>query len=117
MNKTNQIAALSFEEKEDRLLAQKYFKNLYGDDIDYLAESDSYFYRGIEFDYFKSGIPLDKDGEPSFLLVDKERSWLWVYTYGDQEERWEDYCSVKYWTLEERPLCERVKNYIGGLFK
>lgn len=101
MNKTNDLATLRQEEPEDKILAQKYFKDLYGDDIDYLEESDSYLYRGIEFDYFKSGIPICASVGPTFLLVDKEYYYLWVFTYGDKEEMWEDYCRIKYEYLEK----------------
>ena len=79
--------------------AQEYLSKMYPD-IEYIESSDSFRYRGIEFDYFRSGVGFDFDnfernGKNSYLLVDKENSKLWLFTYGDLEERWRDYLKRK----------------------
>lgn len=81
--------------------AQIYFANLYPG-IQYIKESDSFLYRGILFDYFKSGIifPIGTKNEQgltgSYLLVDPEnyhRNWL--FTYGDKEIMWREFIERK----------------------
>ena len=93
MNKTNVLAISAFEEKNDYIEAQQVLKELYPD-IEYVQSTDSFKYRGYEFDYFKSGISLN-GGKNSYMLVDKANVKLWLFTYGDLEKRWKDFVKNK----------------------
>lgn len=92
-NKTNSIASVFFEKSGDRVEAQEYFKKQYPE-IKYVPDTDSFSYRGYKFDYFKSGIGVTGCGN-SYILIDKNDSQLWLYTYGNLEDRWNDFISSK----------------------
>lgn len=70
--------------------AYKYFKTIYPEIVS-IPETDEFEYRGIRFDYFLSGIPIDKTSGGAYFLVDKLDSKIWLSTYGNLEDRWKDY--------------------------
>lgn len=74
----------------DKFEAQSFFELKYPE-IVYDEITDSYKYRDFEFDYFKAAI-----GTPNqYLLVDKIDSRLWLCTYGEKEEMWENFVKEK----------------------
>ena len=76
-----------------KFYAKMYFMNLYGEDnIIYHKEEDYYTYRGCEFTYFKSGFSIDGDkSKDSYLLKSRNMPYTWLFTYGNLEDRWNDY--------------------------
>ncbi len=93
MNKTNQLASCVFEQPNDNIEAQQVLKKMYPEII-YDSTNDSYNYRGYKFNYFKSGIGFG--GSPNgYLLIDPEDPKLWLFTYGEKEDRWNDYLEHK----------------------
>lgn len=91
MNKTNILSSSEYKET-DKIEAQEYFKEIYPD-IAYIEESDSFLYRDYEFNYFKSGkqnkFVFPEKG--SYTLVDKDFDYVWLFKFGDQEVRWNEY--------------------------
>ena len=78
MNKSQLLVApdaIQYLSPDDQKYAQIYLKKEYPGII-YHSEIDSYEYRGIMFDYFKSGTRFDLNGSlngnGSYLLIDKE---------------------------------------------
>lgn len=57
--------------------------------VKYLEETDTFLYRGVEFNYFQSGITFD--GPNCYILTHKGNFGIWLYNYGDQDERWKEY--------------------------
>src|SRR3990167_6613796 len=110
MNKSQLLVApdaIQYLSPDDQKYAQIYLKKEYPGII-YHSEIDSYEYRGIMFDYFKSGTRFDLNGSlngnGSYLLIDKDDPKLWLFTYGNQEERWNDYIKTKNkWTIQNKP--------------
>jgi hypothetical protein len=88
MNKTNQLAAFVFEAPSDSTEAQENIPQTYPGAF-YRKETDSFGYRGIMFDYFKSGIHPTNGN--SYTLVDKKFDRCWVFTYGNPDEMFEKY--------------------------
>ena len=96
MDKTNELTycKLFDTSKADRKnQAYEYFKRLYPD-IEYNSILDCFEYKGILFNYFQSGVSLDGN-DYNYMLVDKDDDRLWLFTYGDSEERWAGYLSMK----------------------
>ena len=94
-NLTSSLASFSDESSDDKIKAQKFFNKKYIGII-YDFTTDSYEYRGYKFDYFKCGlgvnpVNLSFNNQDSYMLVDKNNAQLWLFTYGDSEERWNDY--------------------------
>ena len=101
MNRTKSLSVISniISEDEESLEAREYFKDQYPG-IKYIQETDSFLYRGVLFDYFKSGYKLfwkkgDEGFSGSYLLVDP-RNYInhWLFCYGNSEERWSDYIRI-----------------------
>lgn len=45
---------------------------------------------GVEVESWISGFCLETY-KPSFMLRHKEYPWIWLFTFGDKEERWKDF--------------------------
>lgn len=98
MNRTPFLATFSNTTPEQESVeSQKYFASLYPG-VKYIKESDSFEYRGLILDYFKSGIRIpylskEENGfTGSYLLVDPENYRNnWLFTYGPPEEMWNNF--------------------------
>ena len=94
MNKTSDIVAPSIflQTKGDKQEVIDYLSEEYPG-IRYILETDSFEYRGIEFDYFCSGIGMKEDKiYHTYLLIDKKQYYNnWLFAYGDKEERWKEF--------------------------
>ena len=79
--------------------AFNYFKSIYPE-IE-KTDRDTFIYRGIEFNYFQSGYsPLmnpetNKPYPGTYTLVDKDDCRIWLCSYGDKKECWNDYIKQK----------------------
>ena len=97
MNKSLSLVApdaVKFLRADDKIVAQSYFQKEYPGII-YHADTDSYEYRGIMFDYFNAGINMYGKAGNTFLLVDKDDPRLWLFNYGEKEEMLRDYLRRK----------------------
>lgn len=55
------------------------------------CDDGTFEYRGYRFNHFLAGL-----GAPNgYLLVDLDDHRLWLFTYGDPEERWSDFLAAK----------------------
>lgn len=117
MNLTNSIAIGIEEQLEDKLEAFDYFKNLYPG-IKYIEQTDSYQYRGFEFDYFKAGISMLglKNGS-SYMLVWKPNSRIWLFTYGDLEDRWTRFMTERDEYFAQPKLKKWKEESVGEWFR
>jgi len=99
---------------KDSRIAQKYFANNFKN-VTYDEGSDSFIYRGVPFDYFRSGLSFLKGArEPendSFTLVDKEFPQIWVYSPSDSA--WEQYLATK----QDRMGPSKNKNKSKSIFQ
>jgi hypothetical protein len=68
----------------------------------------TFVYGGYRFNHFLSGVPMDPSQPCSYMLVDADDRSLWLFTYGNPEERWADYVELKRRQQERRQR--------GGLF-
>lgn len=93
MNKTN-ILGINPIQDGDTLKAVEYFKKKYPT-IQYITEEDRYLYRGYKFDYFKASTTFDTGEAHSFMLVDIVDDNLWLFTYGEDEQRWQNFLTEK----------------------
>lgn len=103
MNRTHQIAVFNNNPIEIKEFEEafSFLKELYPN-IEYVKETDSFIYRGIIFDYFKAGInifwPQKGKFSGSYLLIDPNNPMNnWLFTYGNLEERWNDFIKRKTW--------------------
>lgn len=94
MNKTNSLKCFELEKPSDRSEAQIYLKNKYSSII-YDSITDSYELKGEKFDYFKSGLMFTVPSSHSYMLISKEYNDLWLFTYGTDDEMWEQYLKNK----------------------
>lgn len=92
-NKTQELTIPGSSLPSDKQEAQIVLCKMYPE-IKYIESIDSYEYRGYQFDYFKAGRSTN-GGENAYLLVDKEDERLWLFTYGDLEDRWQKYIKTK----------------------
>ena len=107
----------------DKNEAIEYIEETYSG-ASYNKNTDTFSYRGMEFDYFVSGRFVSMDGSPTkykcgYLLVDREFRQNWVFTYGDPEEMWINFINhrkltEKINTPPKRTLIERILNFIYG---
>lgn len=109
--------------KEESQEAAKYFKTKYNN-IEFLAESDSFRYRGMTFDYFKSGTKMgwNKGSEGfsgNYLLVDPQNYRNnWLFDYGEPEQMWQDFlkrCSNLIIPIPKQP--NKLKRIFSILFE
>ena len=119
-NKTSSLATFETEQSNDKIEAQFILKEMYPEII-YDSITDSYEYRGYKFDYFKSGIGFPSGSPNGYLLVDKENSQLWLFSYGEKEDRWQDYLKNKEYKRPKeekypKPFIFRILDKIAKLF-
>lgn len=94
MNLTNKITSLPREMVGDKHEAKEFFHTVYRC-IKHDEITDSYHYRGYDFDYFKAGISFVPGVHNAYLLVDKHNHKNWLFNYGDPEERWAEFLKQK----------------------
>jgi len=112
MNLTNSIAIVN-ENDTDKKEAFNYFSNLYPG-IEYQSSTDTYRYRDLMFDYFKSGIGIN--GPNTYLLVSKGYPNIWLFTYGNKENRWDEFIRRK---IDENATQKIITNdnFLVKIFK
>lgn len=88
-NLTNRICIRYREKSEDKNLAIEYFANKYKN-IKYNEINDQFLYKGYTFDYFVSGLVVNST-EKMFMLVDCLDSNNWLFTFGSEKDRWNEF--------------------------
>lgn len=88
---------------------QEFFKNLYGDEVSYNESDDTYTLRGNKFYYRTTGTRMWTGKICDYILVDYDMPYIWLFTYGNREDRWIDY-------LEQKRLYSK-KNTKRSFFK
>lgn len=113
MNQTN-ILGIHPELPEDRTDAWEHLNKKYPGII-YDQVSDTYTYRGITFDYFKSAVPLVPNQEKTFTLVDQVDPHLWLYESIPVEERWKAFLEAK--AKQTAPKKVYKKSWLASLLR
>lgn len=121
MNKTNTIGLVG-QKPGDIEEAQTYFKEKYGDAVEYDFTTDSFIYRGIKFDYFKDGVAIFPGEKNSYCFLDPRNPRLFLWN----EQTIEDYFNGvppmktgwETFTQERKPtLLERFFRKIISLYE
>jgi hypothetical protein len=106
----NPIAIAAGVIKNNTEEAIEYIKKEYPNST--YTEDDAFIYRNQKFDYFQSGI--DAQGKGQYFLVDPEHSRdHWLFSYGNKEDRWNDYIKFgKYYENKpKKTLIQKIINY------
>ncbi len=93
--------------------AKEFLLSRYSDAV-YFEEYDYYEYRGYKFDYFMSGIAISGNRN-SYLLVDREYSQLWLFDYGNIEDRWNDFLKMRNYYIpkhEKKTIIRSICKYL-----
>lgn len=118
MNKTYALTiptiSLLCEQLSNKNDAKEFLLTKYINAI-YHEEDDFYEYRGYKFDYFMSGISFN-GSKNSYLLVDREFNQLWLFDYGNIEDRWSDFIEMRRYYLP-KPKNKTVLQSIIECFK